>query len=753
MTKPVRLISACLLSMLLLFLKSDPLSAQVRKSRPKIGLTLSGGGAKGLAHIGILKTLDSAGLKIDYVTGTSMGSIIGGLYAVGYSGNHIEEISDRINWDLLLTNESSLSGIIMEEKSEYKRYAIEIPFEKGTFRLPTGVVESEELWLTFSELFFPVYNIKSFDQFSIPFKCIATDAANGEGVILDKGEITSALRASMAIPSFFTAVDRDGRRLVDGGVVRNFPVSDVRKMGADMVIGVNVTTGLNPKEKLNNPISVLTNIIFFKEAENTKKQIELCDIYVPVPVNDFTTASFGRSREIIDTGILIGNALYPRFRAIADSLDALYGKTANPPDRLPKVDSLYVSSYEVKGLVHTDEKFFMDMMGFKKGRYYTPREISRRIRKAFGLRYYNRITYNIQEQPDKSVHITFHVSENPLSAAKFSIHFNSFSGISAIMNFTSRNLFTNSSRSYVTFNLGENIRLRAEHLEYLGKRRNFSFTGSLQYEWLDFKQYNDFDELGAYRQYFFKAGGELARSYNRSNSAGIGFKYERLKYNPKLVAIFDMKGKNNLLTSSAFFRRNTLNKNIYPSTGIKLDLSADWIMDQNGELTFYREGTPILNTDTLGLAYNPYGRTSLLLETYFKSGKKGVILGMLQSGMNFQYNQFFTNDYLIGGLTRQFRNQVVFAGYAENTVFSNSVAALQLGYQYELFEKLFLTWRSNLAVYDFVHRNKIPTDTKFLSGHALTMGYTTAIGPIEFSVMYGDQARKLKAYVNIGLSF
>ena len=207
--------------------------------RPKIGLTLSGGGAKGLAHIGILKAIDSAGLKIDYITGTSMGSIIGALYAVGYHGDSIEKLARKMDWDLLLSNEMSLRSIIMEEKNEYFKYDVELPWVNNWFRLSTGVLEGQELWLKFAELLFSVYKVKNFKDFAIPFKCIGTDVSTGQAVVLDSGEIISAIRSSMAIPSLFTAVEYNGKKLVDGGVVRNFPVKDVREMGANIVIGSN----------------------------------------------------------------------------------------------------------------------------------------------------------------------------------------------------------------------------------------------------------------------------------------------------------------------------------------------------------------------------------------------------------------------------------------------------------------------------------------------------------------------------------
>src|ERR1700761_1594953 len=157
--------------------------------RPKIGLVLSGGGAKGLAHIGILKAIDSAGLKVDYITGTSMGSIMGGLYAIGYSADSIEKITRRIDWDLLLSNQSSMRSMIMDEKGEYSKYDVELPWVNQWFRFSTGVIEGQELWLKFSELFRPVAGIKDFSNFSIPFKCIATDISTGDAVVLDTGDI------------------------------------------------------------------------------------------------------------------------------------------------------------------------------------------------------------------------------------------------------------------------------------------------------------------------------------------------------------------------------------------------------------------------------------------------------------------------------------------------------------------------------------------------------------------------------------
>ncbi len=252
-----------------------------------------------------------------------MGSIIGSLYASGYSADSILYIARHIHWDQILSNQSSLRDIIMEEKDEYANYDLELPWVNNFFRISTGVLEGQELWLKFSELLFPVYKIKNFDSLDIPFKCIATDISTGQAVVLDSGELVSAVRASMAIPSIFTAVDFQGKLLVDGGIVRNFPVKDVREMGAQFVIGSNVTSSLLPANKVNNALQVLLQVAFFREAEDTKLEVPLCNIYVQTPLEKYSMATFSQADEIIEAGLEEGRKLYPQLKKLADSLNAL----------------------------------------------------------------------------------------------------------------------------------------------------------------------------------------------------------------------------------------------------------------------------------------------------------------------------------------------------------------------------------------------------------------------------------------------
>lgn len=723
--------------------------------RPRIGLVLSGGGAKGLAHIGILKAIDSAGLKIDYITGTSMGSILGALYAVGYSADTIEKITRHIDWDLLLSNQSSMRSIIMEEKDEYSKYDIELPWVNHWFRFATGVIEGQELWLKFAELFRPVYKIKDFGKFSIPFKCIATDISTGEAVVLDTGEIVSALRASMAIPGVFTAVEYEGKKLVDGGVVRNFPVKDVKQMGAGLVIGSNASGPLLSSVQVTNAFQVLLQVAFFREAEDTRTQIPLCTIYVHQPVDNYSMSSFSQASEVLEAGIAEGRKLYPQLKRLKDSLDAIYGPqdtAQHLPPRLPAVYPVKISSYEIKGLNHTTEPFFLQSMGLLTGQYYTAANLSRMVRRAYGTRYYDRINYSLEPQADGSSKILFDVAENPLTFAKIGLNYNQFSGISAIINLTSRNFFTPTSRSLVTLNIGENFRMRAEHLQYFSRGGKFAFALGTQFDQFNITTYNSgYKETGLYDQNYFKLDGKFGYSTNRDLSFGIGNRFEWIGYDPSLTSSLEFKGRNHFMTSYFFIRTNTLDRPLYPRKGTRLEAEADYVFEQNPNAQYYSSNNN--PTSDTSFSDEPYQRVLLNLERYTPLAKRYTLLTQVQGGINFMYKNNIMNEFSIGGMTPNFHNQVTFAGLREGTFYSPSVAEALLGLRYQLFSNVFITGKANVLFSNFITRSSFFTTPDFLSGYALTFTYNFALGPLELSAMYSDQSRRVLGYVNIGIPF
>ncbi|MEX6687992.1 patatin-like phospholipase family protein [Danxiaibacter flavus] len=723
---------------------------------PKIGVTLSGGGAKGLAHIGILKAIDSAGIRVNYITGTSMGSIMGALYACGYSADTIEKIARSIDWELLLTNSSSLRSLTMEEKDEYNKYAVELPWVNHGFRFPSGVLESEELWLKFSELFFPVYKIKDFSKLPKGFRCIAADVSTGEAVVLQKGELVYAVRSSMAIPSVFTAVNYENRKLIDGGVVRNFPVTDAKKMGADFIIGSNVAQGLLPPEKIKNVFQILLQVAFFREDADSKLERQLCDIYVPHKLTDYTMGSFGSSDEIIDEGVKRGRELYPTLKHLADSLRAKYPTAYKDPGNIvKKEDSVYITAYEIRGLKQTQEDFFIHRAQFELNKYYTPSLLSEHIRKAFGTRYYQKIIYSLQPFPDGSAKIIFEVEENPLSFAKLGLIYNSFLGVSLVGNFTTRNTLLPYSRSFLTANIGENMRLKGEHTQFVGPLKNLSASLKSQIEQLNINSYSDFRKDGLYKQFYFTVDLSTQISVKRKMALGLGTRFETFAYKPGLPSKFELRGSNNFFNSYGFFKFNTLNSNIYPKTGFRIDFEAGAVYNQHPDLQFYMNGNLIGNQDSLGFSFNNYTRTKLNAEHYVKLSRKYVLLTQFQAGMNLNYAQSILNDFNVGGMNSVYRNQVTFAGLNEGTVNTSSVASLQLGLRYQMFPNLFLTAKANAGAYNFVSSNNRLqfSNASLLSGYSLSLGYNFLLGPLEVTAMYCDQSKQILPYINLGIPF
>src|ERR1044072_9339935 len=728
----------------------DGLQAQTGKERPKIGLTLSGGGAKGLAHIGILQALDSAGLKVDYITGTSMGSIVGALYAMDYSGDSIEALAHKLDWDNLFANQASLKDFSYEEKSEYNKYIIEIPFEYGKPKLASGVITGEQLWLELARLCWPAKDVRDFTKLNIPFKCIATDVATGDIVTLDTGHIVSSIRASMAIPSIFTAVKIGDRKLVDGGVVRNFPVITAKEMGADIVIGSNVAGGLRKADKLVTAFDILYQLGFYKDAIDFKEARKQCDIYIHHDLENYSAASFGSVDSIIELGKIKGREMYPVFKHLADSLNALYPGTPFVKDRLPFVPDVELTSVHVHGLLHSDEKFFLGRMNLKPDGCYNPEQLGDALRNVFGTRFYKEITYDLLPDGPAKSRMDVRVDENPLTYVKVALNYNTFTNASAIVNITQRNFIVPNSRSLVTAGISENPRLRAEYFKYLGRKRDFGFGMGLYYENNGLNLYEDFRRSQQYRTNYANAEIHMQYALSRIMSVGVGTRWEYFNYRPTFDSEQEIRGNTNQLNSFLNFGINSLDRKIYPRSGTDLQLEAGYIYNQNHGFRAYSNGQEI-HLDSLKLSFNNYQHAMLQFKYYFPLGGEDALQFGASGGVNYNYDQPIVNGYMLGGLNNVTHHQLTFPGIYEGEVITSSAAIVQLAYQREIVRNIFLVPRAGVAVYDFI--NDVSAKYKYLSGYSMTAGYNSRLGPIEASLMYCDQDGRLRGYVNIGFNF
>lgn len=276
-----------LLSCLFLVL---PVSAQQRK---KVGVVLSGGGAKGVAHIGALKVIRDAGIPIDYIAGTSMGSIIGGLSAIGYTPEQLEKMVKEQNWNFLLSDRIKRSEQTLAERQNSETYIISIPFSKTLKdRALGGVIQGQNLENLFQNLTLGYHDSINFNKLPIPFACVSENIVNGSKIVFHDGVLSTAMRASMAIPGVFTPVRLDSMVLVDGGMVDNYPVDVVKAMGAEIIIGVDVQNNLRTAGELNSAADILNQIVSLTGQKIYLENIKETNTYIKVDVQGYSAASF-----------------------------------------------------------------------------------------------------------------------------------------------------------------------------------------------------------------------------------------------------------------------------------------------------------------------------------------------------------------------------------------------------------------------------------------------------------------------------
>lgn len=270
--------------------------------RKKVGLVLSGGGAKGVAHIGVLKVLEEAGIPIDYISGTSMGAIVGALYAVGYNARALDSMVRMQNWPFLLSDKVYRSNLPFSEKETNEKYLISLPltYRKG-ISVPAGFVSGQNIYNLFSELTLGYHDSLSFKDLPIPFSCVSANMVDGKEVVMSSGILPLAMRASMAIPGAFAPVLLDSMVLVDGGISNNFPVDVAKDMGAEVTIGVDLSTGLKDAEGLNSIVGIVDQLTAFMGIRSYEKNKELVNLYMNPDLKGYTAASF--NAEAIDTKI------------------------------------------------------------------------------------------------------------------------------------------------------------------------------------------------------------------------------------------------------------------------------------------------------------------------------------------------------------------------------------------------------------------------------------------------------------------
>ncbi len=305
----------------------SPESEPETTERPKIGLVLSGGGARGFAHIGVLKVLEENNVPIDYIVGTSMGSIIGGLYAIGLTPEEIEIGVKGIAWDKVFNDFANRDYKSYRRKQDdYDFFDIHrIGINKDGVQISPGLIEGQQIELALDRLAYPGFHITDFDQLRIPYRAVATNIENGEPFIIKSGNLARAMRASMSIPGALPPITIDDTLLVDGGIANNVPIDIVRKMGADIVIIVDVSAPLEKKEDLKSSIDItgqLTTILTRRIADSQIKTMQEDDVLIIPGAQEISSSDFNKYPELIDAGYTSASDQLEQIKKLSLSYEA-----------------------------------------------------------------------------------------------------------------------------------------------------------------------------------------------------------------------------------------------------------------------------------------------------------------------------------------------------------------------------------------------------------------------------------------------
>lgn len=372
------------------------------QARPKIGLVLSGGAARGIAHIGVLKALEEQGVRIDAIAGTSMGAVVGGLYASGYSVAELEKLATTLDWQQALSDAPPRKDVPFRRKQDDRDFLVKqkLSFrDDGSLGLPLGVIQGQNLALLLESKLAHTADIRDFDKLPIPFRAVATDIASGEKVVFRRGHLPRVIRASMSIPAVFAPVELDGRLLVDGGMTDNIPLDVVREMGVDLAIVVDIGTPLRNRKQLATVVDVLNQSITLMTRRNSEEQLASLrreDILVQPPLASFGVTDFGRAQDMIDAGYRATIALTPRLAGLRQpEADSNLAMARSPRQRTPLITAIKVEN---------DSKVSDDVI-----RYYIrqpigePLELDRLqtdMGTLYGLDYFDQVQYRVVHKGD-----------------------------------------------------------------------------------------------------------------------------------------------------------------------------------------------------------------------------------------------------------------------------------------------------------------------------------------------------------------
>lgn len=725
----------------MLMLCSSTIANNHPPQRKKVGLVLSGGGAKGMAHIGALKIIEKAGIPIDYVVGTSMGSIIGGLYAIGYTPEQMDSMVRNQDWPFLLSDRISRHDMNMMEREADEKFVISVPFSKTSIKEVTGgVIKGQNIDNLFSELTLGYHDSINFNNLPIPYACVAEDISKGKEYVFHSGVLSTAMRASMAIPGVFTPVRLDSMVLVDGGVSNNYPVNIARQMGADIIVGVDVQSTLKPADKLDNAGDILGQLIDLMGQDRYLENLKETNVHIKVNVEGYSAASF--SKNAVDSLIIRGEEAALAQETELVGLKKLIGIPDNyQPKRPAKYEPtnwVMVKSISFNGLDEADKQWIMNRCDLKENDFNNISRIEEATSIIRANTNYSSVTYKLTQNSNGEYNLNYTLNKKQESRINIGIRFDSEEIATVLVN----------ARTTLKTDLPSYVSATAR----LGKRYGGKFTYGIEPSPLtsiglsyNFR-YNDID--------FYQEGKRSFNSTFRHHTAeisyhnvwlrnvqfGIGARYELYSYD-KFLHVEDTPTFNprneHFFSYNATMHYDSYDNAYFPSKGVKLFGSYTLYTDN---LVKYEDETPFSGVLGAFEGVIPITNRFAIMPS---------VHGRLLLGKNIPYSKM---NILGGDIMEQYLPyQLPFPGTTRVELMDNSLLIGGIKLRQRIGSIHYLTLTGNYALSSHKIKNILEEHTMF--GCALTYGINSIFGPLEATFNYNNHSEKIGFYINLGYKF
>lgn len=719
--------------------------------KPKIGLVLSGGGAKGLAHVGVLKVIDSLGVKVDYIAGASMGAIVGALYASGYSGKELDSIFQIVDFDNIINDDLPRASKAFYERDNSEKYAVTLPFNDFKIKLPSALSRGNVAYGLILKLLLPVNHIDDFSKLPIPFFCVATNVETGQQVILDNGNLTQSIMASGALPSLFQPVVIDDEILIDGGVVNNYPIDELRDKGMDVIIGVDVQDGLAKREELVSAPEVLMQINNFRTINAMKLKSKQTDVYIKPNIKDYNVVAFDKVSKIIEEGRESALSKLNVLRTLASYSDYEKEDVFHPKP----MDSIKINNFEFKGNKNYTRAYILGKLKLKSDEKISYKDFNEGVYNVVATNNFDAFQYQLKQTEGKEGYdFMANVKESQVNTfLKLGVHYDDLYKTSALLNLTKKRMFFKNDVGSLDVILGDNVRYNFEYLIDKG----FYWSIGLRSRYNQFNKgisaqlLLDDDQIAAtgLRNLDVKLEDQTNQFYlqtlfRRDFSLGMGVEHKRLEIKSETISGTNPNDKflfenTDYLSLFGNLKLDTYDDKYFPNRGVYFNGDLNIYLYASGFIDDFKDFS-IAKAD-MGYAFSVSDKLSFNLQTSggFKLGDKSTR----------------TLDFALGGYGANLINNFVpFLGYDFITLTGNSYVKAWATADYEIFKKHHITLEGNWAniednIFDSGEWFTLPD----YRGYALGYAIETFLGPVQAKYSYSPERGESKWFFNLGFWF